>query len=120
MTTGALSGSSCGRKICALDGDTVVIGREHIRIANIDAPELRRSKCDAEKRLAVVAKRRLEELLAGARLHVNRGDPETGRTSDRYGRTLATIQVDDRDVGDILVSEGLARNWTGKRQPWCN
>ncbi|PAP96113.1 thermonuclease family protein [Mesorhizobium wenxiniae] len=39
---------------------------------------------------------------------------------DRYGRTLATIEVDGRDVGDILIGEGLARPWTGKRRPWCD
>jgi endonuclease YncB( thermonuclease family) len=26
---------------------------------------------------------------------------------------------DGRSLGDILVSEGLARTWSGRRQPWC-
>ncbi len=38
---------------------------------------------------------------------------------DRYGRTLATVSVDGQDVGEILIAEGLARPWTGHRQPWC-
>lgn len=43
------------------------------------------------------------------------GDPETGRTF----RILATITVDGRDVGKILIEEGLARPWEGKRRSWC-
>ncbi len=39
--------------------------------------------------------------------------------TDRYGRTLAAIRVEGHDVGDILVSEGLARTWAGRREPWC-
>lgn len=30
----------------------------------------------------------------------------------------AVFMRDGRSIGDILVSEGLARTWTG-RQPWC-
>ena len=39
--------------------------------------------------------------------------------ADRYGRTLAAIRVEGHDVGDILVGEGLARTWAGRREPWC-
>lgn len=102
------------------DGDSLRIdGRPH-RIANIDAPELRHAKCDAERRLAMVAKRRLAELLASGRMVVTVGDPATGRTFDRYNRILATIAVDGRDVGRILIEEGLARPWDGRRHPWCS
>jgi micrococcal nuclease len=104
----------------AIDGDTVVIGAERIRIANIDAPELHRAGCDAERRLALVAKARMAELLASGALAVHVGDPKDGRIRDRYGRTLATITVDGRDVGDILVAEELARPWDGRRHPWCD
>ncbi|MBS9720142.1 thermonuclease family protein [Tianweitania sp. BSSL-BM11] len=101
------------------DGDTIRIGRERIRIANIDAPELRKPQCDAERRLAAVAKARLAKLLASGKITLHRGDPQDGRLKDRHGRTLATITVDGRDVGDILVEEGLARPWSGRREPWC-
>jgi endonuclease YncB( thermonuclease family) len=26
---------------------------------------------------------------------------------------------DGRSLGDQLVSEGLARTWSGRREPWC-
>jgi len=105
--------------VTAIDGDTIVIDREHIRIANIDAPEIGHPKCDAELRLGQVAKRRLAELLGTGEIVVHRGDPKDGRLKDRYGRTLATITIDGRDAGEILITEGLARPWTGRRSPWC-
>ncbi|MEO1905391.1 MAG: hypothetical protein ABGX08_00005, partial [Citromicrobium sp.] len=39
--------------------------------------------------------------------------------TDRYGRTLARLTVDGRDVGTVLVSMGLARPWRGRREGWC-
>lgn len=41
------------------------------------------------------------------------------RDEDRYGRKLHVLSRDGRSLGGILVSEGLARQWTGSRQPWC-
>jgi endonuclease YncB( thermonuclease family) len=36
-----------------------------------------------------------------------------------YGRTLATVYLRDRgDVGMVLVRDGLARFWSGRRMPW--
>lgn len=90
-----------------------------VRIANIDTPEIGRAKCDAEKRLGRVAKRRLAELMAAGEFTLHRGDPVDGRTKDRHGRTLATIEVNGRDVGEILIAEDLARPWEGKRRSWC-
>lgn len=106
--------------ISVTDGDSVRIDGVAHRIANIDAPELRHAQCDAEQRLATVAKRRLTELLASGKVEVTVGDPQTGRTFDRFQRVLATIIVDGRDVGAILIDEGLARPWDGRRHPWCD
>lgn len=119
MTNMILSLWMVGAVFAAVDGDTVTFGRERIRIANIDTPEIRHAQCDAEKRLGIVAKRRMAELLASGEVVVRRGDPATGRAKDLHGRTLATIFVEGQDVGDIMIAEGVARPWTGKRQPWC-
>ncbi len=69
----------------AIDGDTIVIDHEHIRIANIDAPEIGHPKCDAELRLGKVAQRRMAELLGSGEIAVHPGDPKDGRLKDRYG-----------------------------------
>ncbi|WP_292113666.1 thermonuclease family protein [Mesorhizobium sp.] len=103
-----------------MDGDTVIIDRHHIRIANIDAPEIHQYKCETELRLGLLAKRRMAELLEEGPIVVHQGDPTSGRRIDRYGRMLATIEIGGEDVGEILIAEGLARRWTGRRRTWCH
>ena len=41
------------------------------------------------------------------------------RDEDVYGRKLREVAVDGRDVGDTLISEGLARACGGGRRSWC-
>lgn len=98
------------------DGDSIRLGMgqqsEAVRIFNIDAPEME-GRCIRETDLARQAKIRLAEILQGRRVEILR------QGTDRYGRTLAAIRVEGRDVGDILVDEGLARTWAGRREPWC-
>lgn len=98
------------RDNCVVDGDTFWHRGEKIRLADIDAPELT-SRCQAERELAIRARNRLRELLVGFEVR------RTGR--DRYGRTLAVVTVEGRSVGRVLVGEGLAREWDGRRRPWC-
>lgn len=105
------------------DGDTVQvrIGAviETVRLISVDTPELPPlARCTSEARKARAARDRLASLAPpGSRIRlVNPGR----RLRDRYGRLLADIILTDgRNVGAVLVAEGLARPWTGKRQPWC-
>lgn len=97
------------------DGDTFRVGSyrgESVRILNIDAPEIE-GRCRYETNLARESKLRLAELLDGQRVQIHR------QNKDRYGRTLAVISVGGQDIGDQLVREGLARTWSGLREPWC-
>jgi micrococcal nuclease len=105
------------RHTCVVDGDTVWISGEKIRLADIDTPEPS-GRCVTERVLAARAAGRLAELLSGPH-EIVRGDPADGRLQDRYGRTLAVIRVGGVSVGTILVREGLARPWTGRRSNWC-
>lgn len=100
--------------IAVVDGDTLRLGTERIRLANIDAPEAGdRARCLAERNLARLATERLRELTRGQRLDVRR------EGKDRYGRTLARVRVNGRDVGERLVAEGYAAPWRGRREAWC-
>jgi len=103
-----------------IDGDTINLAGEKVRIANIDAPEIGHAGCADELDLAIAAKQRLHELLKSGRIALRRGDPVDGRVKDRYGRTLGLITVDGVDVGETLIREGYARRWTGRREPWCD
>jgi endonuclease YncB( thermonuclease family) len=95
------------RITCVVDGDTVWIDREKIRLLDIDAPEMK-GKCPAETALALRARDRLIVLMRERSFQIERD----GR--DRYGRTLARLG----DIGEQLVREGLARRW-GDRRGWC-
>ena len=97
-----------------VDGDTFWLGGEKIRVADIDTPELR-GRCAEEKALAVRATDRMEALLNEGPFELHR----VGRDEDRYGRKLRVVTRDGRSLGDRLVAEGLARTWTGRREPWC-
>ncbi len=99
------------RDNCIVDGDTLWWQGERIRIADIDAPEMQ-GRCPYETQLAIRARDRLAELL-GNGFAIHRGGV------DRYQRTLAVVTVDGMSVGEVLVSEGLARPWAGRREPWC-
>ncbi|MFN2100893.1 thermonuclease family protein [Altererythrobacter sp. MF3-039] len=94
-----------------VDGDTIWLAGEKIRLADIDAPEIN-GDCPYERDLALAARDRLSQLLSGPITLYRQG-------KDRYGRTLAVVVVDGYSVGDQLVAEGLARTWTGRREPWC-
>lgn len=87
-----------------------------IRIADIDTPEVSEPKCSSEAALSAKATQRLLQL-------VNAGPFEMqswqGRDEDKYGRKLRVIVRNGQSLGDILVSEGLARTWSGRREPWC-
>jgi Micrococcal nuclease (thermonuclease) homologs len=107
----------CGshRHTCVVDGDTIWLDGQNLRLQSYDTPEPYTDICggQAEVALARRASARLLELL-----NSNAFTVETGR-KDRYGRVLATIRIDGRDVGDILISEGLARRWPDGHEFWC-
>ena len=87
-----------------------------IRIEDIDAPETHKSKCASEAALGEQAKLRLLELM-------NEGPFDLvytgGRDEDKYGRKLRVIERNGQSLGGMLVAEGLARPWEGRRRSWC-
>jgi endonuclease YncB( thermonuclease family) len=97
----------------AIDGDTLDAGpgRPHIRLAAIDAPELKQICSRPDRSMydcGAVSKWALQALLDGAR--------ERGWTischydsTDRYGRAIATCSTSQgHDLGGILVRSGMA------------
>ena len=87
-----------------VDGDTLVIADERMRLAGIDAPETKQN-CSRDARpwacgrAATQAMRRLV-----GRNHVR--CEVSGR--DRYGRAIATCVAGGRDLQEELVRQGLA------------
>lgn len=109
---------ACGivRQTCVIDGDTFWLDGEKIRIADIDTPEISEPKCDGEYERGIEARDRLISML-------NEGPFDVvhfgGRDEDEYGRKLRVVLREGQSLGDQLVGEGLARTWTGRREPWC-
>lgn len=100
---------------CVIDGDTFRHNGQRIRIADIDAPEVRDFKCSSEKQLGDRATERLRELLSAGPFDLAPID----RDEDVYGRKLRVVMRDGQSVGQQLVGEGFARRWTGSRRSWC-
>lgn len=102
-----------------IDGDTYqdMNTGERVRLENIDTPETGpRARCTAERNLGNRATQQARSFITNARqLDVRR----TGRI-DRYDRVIAFIEIDGRDLGQMMIAEGLARPWRGRREPWCD
>lgn len=107
---------SGGGTNCVVDGDTIWLDGVKIRVADIDAPETHPPRCRREADLGEKSTNRLLVLVnQGAFETVSSGD----RDEDVYGRKLRRLIRNGQSLGDVLVSEGLARTWDGARHPWC-
>jgi endonuclease YncB( thermonuclease family) len=114
-----------------VDGDTIRTGGRTFRLVGFDTPEAgSRARCEHERTLAAAASRRLHHLVAGGGLDLERvacscppGTEGTPRCN--HGRLCGTLTARGRDVGAILINEGLARPfvcglWScPAQQSWC-
>ena len=124
MPTAAAALEMCGNrpntadKTCVVDGDTLWLQGENIRLKDFDTPEPQTQICGgaAEIALAHRASARLLDLLNGNAWTIER----FGYDSTSSRRTLATIRIGGQDVGDLLIAEGLARRWPDGHEFWCS
>ena len=119
MPMAASAIEKCGsgqRYTCVVDGDTIWLSGEKIRMMGYDTPEPQNNICGGsrEVQLANQASNRLMQLLEQGDVTIER------HGKDRYDRTLAIVRVGNIDVGDILVAEGLARYWPDGPEFWCD
>jgi endonuclease YncB( thermonuclease family) len=110
----ALCHSGGGRN-CVVDGDTFWFAGDKYRIADIDTPETHPARCAEEAALGDAATERLRTWLNAGAFSLE----SAGRDTDRYGRSLRIVTRGGTSVGSVLVAEGLARPWEGRRRPWC-
>jgi endonuclease YncB( thermonuclease family) len=119
--------------IRVIDGDTIRVYQEQpdVRLVGFNAPETRRAACEAERQLGAQATLRLRNLVRAGDLDFEyvacSCPPGTQDTFVcNYGRDCGTLKSGGRDVGAILIEEGLAvpfvcgatRCPTTPR-PWC-
>lgn len=113
--------------LTAVDGDTVRCDGQLMRllgggipfVSGIDTPEIgSHAKCIKERKLALIAKGRLKELLEerGLRIEIK------GIDNTPAHRPLVNIyRKDGREVGAMLLAEGFAREWRPRhKNDWCS
>jgi micrococcal nuclease len=101
------------RVSCVVDGDTIWLEGEKIRIRDLDTPEISKADCPEELRLAADATATLIALLNDNDWTVERDG------QDRYQRTLARIMINGASVADPMIAAGVAIKWEGKTGKWC-
>ena len=115
--------------VSVYDGDTItilfkltcdltknqIIYRHNVRLNGLDCPEMkdkkgeRKTNRESEKKIAILAKKRVEELVLNKVIKLKNIVPH-----ELYGRILADVYVDDIHVNKILLDERLAIPYDGK------
>jgi endonuclease YncB( thermonuclease family) len=117
--------------IQVIDGDTIRAGGRLVRLVGFDTPEPEsQAHCESERTLAARATFRLRQLVAGGGLDLSlipcscKSGTE-GTQVCNYGRACGVLKAAGKDVGPVLIAEGLARTYhcsrtrCPSRQPWC-
>ena len=104
-----------------VDGDTVRLDGQRLRLLDIDAPETHQAHCAAERKAGDRARLALAAMLDGQQVAI----VYSGRI-DPYGRPLVRLFVDGRDAGAALLAAGLALPYVPGRSAhaartahWC-
>jgi len=83
-------------QVRAVDGDTIRVGSQRIRLRGIDTPEMSELEGPA-------AKQRLQQLLRSGSVRI----VPHGR--DVYNRLVADVFINEQNVAEILRNEGFSK-----------
>ena len=120
-------------QVRVIDGDTIRVfhKKPNVRLVGFNAPETRAARCAAERALGDRATRRLRDLVRDSKLEYvpvkcSCREGTHGTFSCNLGRGCGILNANNRDVGEILISEGLAVPFICGRtscpptpKPWC-
>jgi endonuclease YncB( thermonuclease family) len=93
-------------RVSVIDGDSIRVGGETVRLFGIDAPEVDqtcRRPDGTVWRCGAWARDEARRMFEGRRATCREMD------RDRYGRIVATCEMEGHDIGAVLVSNGHAR-----------
>lgn len=125
--------ASQSQEFTVTDGDTVhVVGEAAgTRLVGFNTPEKFSPECEYERQQGERASARLRELVAHGAARLTKvacacAPGTQGTKKCNHGRYCGTLTVDGKDVGSILISEGLAVPFVCGRtscpptpRPWC-
>lgn len=119
----------------ALDGDTIEVDLPHVhsyfgsktqvRVFGIDAPESgKKAKDQCEQKLSRIATRFVESTLKNAkRIDLQLIANTKGKMrKEKYGRMLARVIYDKKDLGQVMLDSHFAVPYDGKKKKeidWC-
>lgn len=92
-----------------LDGDTVVVSGQKIRLADLDAPELGQNSLDGVA-IGKQSQQFLARLILGKKVEVR----YTGR--GYYGRIIGTIFYNGKNINQLIMQAGMATTYGSKYQ----
>ena len=98
---------------CVLDGDTIYFKGQKVEVAGVDAPEIETAGCPEEVKRGIEAAGRLADLLNSGKVTI------AGAERGTDGQLLRKVKVNGRDVGNAMISAGLAHKYGGGPRSWC-
>lgn len=108
--TGTVGDPSPAELVRVIDGDTIVVDdggeEQRVRFLGIDTPEIAHEDGETSEPCGEEAREMTEELTAGGDLELRSDDGQPAE--DRYGRRLAYVEVDGKDLSAELLQAGLA------------
>jgi micrococcal nuclease len=112
-----LLAAGCGTSVRVIDGDTLVVGQETVRLLGIDCPETtRNARCRRQGERCEAGLERGQQAKAYLTRAVDSSVVVERHGQDRYGRTLGYVSVAGRDLGHELLVVGLCDD-VGDRYP---
>jgi endonuclease YncB( thermonuclease family) len=104
---------NAGGPDCVLDGDTIYLGGDKVKIAGMVTAKIQSASCDHERIRGIDAALQLATL-------INKGDVTLGGTvRSPDGELRQTVEVNGQDVSAAMISSGAARSPDGDRN-WCS
>lgn len=93
-----------------VDGDTINVvlqdgSKRRVRLVGIDAPEIRHGRWGKDEPGGQKAKEFVKDLCEGKTVYL---DVDDERSTDKYGRMLAVVYVDQKNVNAELLRKGYA------------
>ena len=88
-----------------IDGDTIILNSEKIRLYGIDTPEIKQTCTDNYGHTyscGVRAKLELEKIIDSRKVSCVK------KTKDRYKRSISICYVDQNDINSLMVKRGWA------------